>query len=81
MSTAYHLQTDGQIERQNRVIKEFLKAKVIEGDENWVHLLPELSIALNLRQDSFRKIIPFKGLLGFNPRLVSSEDIFPTAIN
>ena len=34
-STAYHPQGDGQVERQNRILQEFLSSFVSEHPDNW----------------------------------------------
>ena len=40
ISTAFHLQTDDQTERQNQSLKVYLHIFVDEQQENWVKLLP-----------------------------------------
>ena len=46
-STAFHPQTDGQTERQNRTLVEALRAYVDAHQGNWDVLLPQLQLANN----------------------------------
>ena len=39
MSTAFHSQTDEQIERLNQTLKQYLRAYINEKQNNWVELL------------------------------------------
>ena len=39
-STAFHPQTDGQTERVNQVLEQYLRAFVNWEQDNWVELLP-----------------------------------------
>ena len=45
-SSAYHPQTDGQMERQNRTIEQLVRALVYKG-YNWVECLTLVELALN----------------------------------
>jgi transposase InsO family protein len=47
MSTAYHLQTDGQIERLNQTLEQYLRYYVNNRQDNWIALLPLAQIAYN----------------------------------
>ena len=40
LSTAYHPQTDGQTERLNQVVQEYLRNYVNYRQNNWADLLP-----------------------------------------
>jgi len=40
LSTAFHPQTDGQTERQNQTIEQYLQAFYNYEPDNWVELLP-----------------------------------------
>ena len=40
MSTVYHPQTDGQIERANQTLETYLRHYVNKKQNNWVQLLP-----------------------------------------
>ena len=40
MSTAYHPQSDGQTERVNQILEQYLRIYVNDEQSNWVQLLP-----------------------------------------
>jgi transposase InsO family protein len=45
LSTAFHPQTDGQTERQNQTMKQYLRAFCNYEQDNWVELLPLVEFA------------------------------------
>src|SRR5690348_8386622 len=47
MSSTYHLQTDRQSKRANRVIKEVLRTKINAYQDNWDKLLPKVEFVMN----------------------------------
>ena len=47
MSTAYHPQTDGQTERQNRTLEQYLRAHVNYHQDDWDKYLTSAEIAYN----------------------------------
>ncbi|KAJ9523477.1 hypothetical protein QJQ45_007243 [Haematococcus lacustris] len=47
MSSAYHLETDGQTERANRIIEEMLRHYVDENHSDWADHLPWVEFAIN----------------------------------
>jgi hypothetical protein len=47
MSSAYHLQTDGQTERANRVLQEVLRHVTSLAQDGWDVNLPCVELALN----------------------------------
>ncbi|SPO42316.1 related to Gag-pol polyprotein [Pseudozyma flocculosa] len=47
LSTAYHPQTDGQTERVNQVLEQYLRLYCSDEQDNWVDLLPTASFAYN----------------------------------
>ena len=49
-STTYHLQTDGQTERVNQELEEYLRIYVNEWQNNWVDWLPIAQFCHNDRQ-------------------------------
>ena len=46
-STAYHPKTDGQYERFNAVMEQYLRAYVNYQQDNWVTYLPMVEFAAN----------------------------------
>ncbi len=47
MSTAFHPQTDGQTERTNKTLEQYLRIYVNERQDDWAELLPTAQIAYN----------------------------------
>lgn len=69
MSTAFHPQTDGQTERVNRVLEEYLRSYVGPLQDDWDSFLPMAEFAIN---DSFQASIgmsPFYMTYGCHPRM------------
>jgi hypothetical protein len=63
-NSTYHLQTDGQTERVNQILKDMLRACVLNYQDKWDKclLLAEFSYSNNY-QESLR-MAPFKALYG-----------------
>ena len=59
MSTAYHPQTDGQTERNNRTLEEALRNYVNYHQNNWDELLPLLEFSYNNAVNSSTGYSPF----------------------
>jgi len=59
LSTAYYLQTDGQTERLNQVIKQYLQMFINFQQDNWVKLLPVVQLAYNTALTETTKVTPF----------------------
>jgi hypothetical protein len=59
LSTAFHPETDGQTERVNRVIGEYLRSFVNERQDDWDLLLPMAEFALNNSVHSSSGFTPF----------------------
>ena len=64
MSTAYHPQTDGQSERENRTLVEAVRSFVQEDQKDWDELLPLLELALNSAKQSSTGQSPFQMVYG-----------------
>ena len=68
VSTAYHPQTDGQSERMNQEVEQFLRFYVNQEQndwEDWIHLA---EFAINDRQSSATNTTPFRAIYGRDPR-------------
>lgn len=59
LSTAVHPQTDGQTERMNAVIQEFLRNFCNYHQDDWAPLLPAAQLAINGRDATSTGISPF----------------------
>ncbi|CAH9148831.1 unnamed protein product [Cuscuta epithymum] len=66
-STANHPQTDGQTERMNALLEEYLRHYVTASQKNWLELLDVAQFCYNLHQTSTTGMTPFELALGFQP--------------
>ena len=64
MSTAFHPQTDGQSERTIQVLKDMLRACVIDFGARWDQHLPLAEFAYNNSYHSSIQMDPFEALYG-----------------
>ena len=67
-STAYHPQTDGQTERVNQEVKEFLTMFVNDRQDDWSEWLAVAQFCHNDREHSATKYSPFFLNYGYHPR-------------
>jgi predicted aspartyl protease len=67
LSTAFHPQTDGQTERYNQEIEQYLRVFCNYRQTNWPSLLPYAEFCLNNRHHSAINTSPFKALYGYDP--------------
>lgn len=64
ISTAYHPQTDGQTERENRTLVEAIRSFVGKDHTDWDEHLPALELALNSAVQASTGVSPFKMVYG-----------------
>ena len=60
-STAYHPQTDGQTERINQTLEQYLWYYINKNHDNWVELLPNTELCLK-KKKSLRPVFNTKSL-------------------
>lgn len=68
-STAFHPQTDGQTERVNQEIEQYLRTFINKRQDNWVEWLPLAEFAYNDRVHSSTRTTLFRLNTGQDPRL------------
>ena len=68
MSTTYHPQTDGQTERTNQTMEQYLHHYINHRQDDWVELLPMAQFAYNDQQHSVTGMTLFFANYGRNPR-------------
>lgn len=68
-STAYHPQTDGQTERVNQWLEQYLRAYVSHRQTDWAKWLPLAEFCHNNSINRATGQTPFRLLYGMNPRL------------
>ncbi|KAG0158309.1 hypothetical protein PDIDSM_5822 [Penicillium digitatum] len=67
LSTAYHPQTNGQTERVNQTLKQYLRHYVNYQQDNWAGLLPTAQLAYNNAVHSTTNETPFFANNGYHP--------------
>jgi len=70
MSTAFHPQTDGETERVNQELEQYLRVFGNFQQDNWVELIPFMEFAHNARQHSATGKSPFEIWYGFQPEFL-----------
>ncbi|SNX85847.1 related to Gag-pol polyprotein [Melanopsichium pennsylvanicum] len=68
LSTAYHPQTDGQTERVNQVVEQYLRMYCNYEQDNWVTWLPMAEFVYNNTVHSSIGVSPFFACYGWNPK-------------
>ena len=69
LSTAFHPQTDGQTERQNQTMEQYLRAYTNYEQNDWVQLLPLAQFAYNNALHASTRFTPFYANYGYNHTL------------
>jgi len=69
LSTAYHPQTDGQTERINQELEQYLRVFIDHRQEQWPDWLGTAEFAYNNKIYTATKISPFKANYGQDPRM------------
>jgi len=67
LSTAFHLQTDGQTERQNQTLEQYLHCYINYRQDDWVDWLPQAEFTYNNTVHASTGVSPFFALYGYNP--------------
>ena len=68
LSTANHPQTDGQTERVNAILEQYLRCFINERQNNWADLLPFAEFSYNNSIQQSINQTPFFANYGFNPK-------------
>ena len=68
VSTAYHPRTDGQAERSNQWLEQYLRFWVDHQQTNWHHYLSLAEFAHNSWKNETTGKSPFEILMGYSPR-------------
>jgi len=70
LSTAFHAQTDGQMERANATLQQYLRAYCNYQQGDWERLLPIAEFCYNNTQTGTTKITPFFANYGYHLRFL-----------
>ena len=74
LSTAWHPQTDGQTERMNAVVEDYLRKHCNYFQNDWSSLLPMAEIAINNRISSTTGMSPFFLTHGYDLEVIDLRD-------
>src|SRR3989440_2475418 len=78
LSMAFHPQTDGQTERQNQTLEQYLRCYINYRQDDWVDWLPQAEFTYNNTVHSSTRVSPFFALYGYNPDFTwDVEDAIP----
>jgi hypothetical protein len=69
LSTAFHPETDGQTEVENRELERYLRAYVAYQQDDWSKWLAMAEFAANNAPSATTKVSPFFANMGYEPRL------------
>jgi len=69
MSTAFHPQTDGQMERVNQELEQYLRMFIDYQQEQWPDWLGTAEFVYNNKVHSSTKTLPFKANYRQDPRM------------
>jgi len=69
LSTAFHSQTDGQTERVNQELEQYLRMFIDHRQEQWPEWLGTAEFAYNNKAYSSTRMSPFKANYGQDPRM------------
>jgi hypothetical protein len=67
-STAYHPESDGQTERVNQTLEQYLRIYCDFHQDDWSQLLPLAEFAYNNAKNSSTQMSPFYANYGYHPR-------------
>jgi len=69
LSTAFHPQTDGQTERMNQELEQYLRMFIDHRQEQWPEWLGTTEFAYNNKVQTSTKVLLFKANNGRDPRI------------
>jgi transposase InsO family protein len=75
LSTTFHLQTDGQTERVNAVMEQYLRNFVNYQQNNWVQWLPLAELAANNHTSETTNCSAFFGNYSFHPQMTFGQHL------
>jgi hypothetical protein len=67
-STAYHPQSDGQTERTNQTLEQYLRIYCDYQQDDWSNLLPYAEFVYNSAANNSTQMSPFFANYGYHPR-------------
>jgi hypothetical protein len=68
LSSAYHPQTDVQMERINQMMEQYVRCTINYHQDNWTKLLPLAEFVYNNTIQGFTQQTPFVANYGYHPK-------------
>ena len=68
LSSSYHPQSDGQTERTNQTLEQYLRCFINYQQDDWVDFLHFAEFAYNNSVHSSTGYTPFFAIIGYHPR-------------
>lgn len=69
LSTSYHPETDGQTERTNQTLEQYLRIYCNYDQDNWASILHLAEFAYNNAQNTSTQVSPFFANYGYHPNV------------
>jgi hypothetical protein len=82
LSLAFHPETDGQTERTNQTLEQYLRCTMNYQQDDWLDLLSQAEFAYNNTTHASTGISPFFANYGFHPRFsleIPGDSVNPSA--
>jgi transposase InsO family protein len=82
LSSAFHLERDGQTERTNQTLEQYFRCTVNYQQDDWLALLSQAEFAYNNTTHASTGISPFFANYGFHPRFsfeIPGDSVNPSA--
>ena len=80
ISTAYHPRTDGQSERTNQWLEQYLRFWCDEMQNDWHKYLPMAEFAHNQMPSATTKKSPYELIMGYTPKVEWVDTIRTDAV-
>uniref|UniRef100_A0A8C5Q592 Gypsy retrotransposon integrase-like protein 1 n=2 Tax=Leptobrachium leishanense TaxID=445787 RepID=A0A8C5Q592_9ANUR len=76
LSSAYHPQSNGQSEKTNQILEQFLRCFSTHLQDDWITLLPSAEFAYNSHNHESIKTSPFFANYGYHPTFIPNLPLF-----
>ena len=80
LTSGYHCQTNGQTERLNQVLEQYLRCYTSYRQNDWSQLLPLAEFSYNNSQHAATGLSPFFALRGYHPSSILRSPPLPKSL-